>query len=118
MAAAVEAHRAGAQAEAHQAGAQVADQAQEEAAATAVLELHIREAAATTILEWSSSLDQAELTIKDMATNVQTDVQLTDDVEPTMNAQPALVSGFGSPSLFVVFFAALDVREVVRQLRP
>ena len=68
MAAAVEAHRAGVQVE-----VQVADQAQEEAA-TAV-ELHIPEEVATTILEWSSSLDQAELTIKDMATNVPMDVQ-------------------------------------------
>ena len=68
MAAAVEAHRAEVQVE-----VQVADQAQEEAA-TAV-ELHIPEEVATTILEWSSSLDQAELTIKDMATNVPMDVQ-------------------------------------------
>ena len=69
MAAAVEAHRAGVQVE-----VQVADQAQEEAA-TAV-GLHIpEEVVATTILEWSSSLDQAELTIKDMATNVLMDVQ-------------------------------------------
>ena len=68
MAAAVEAHRAGVQVE-----VQVADQAQEEAA-TAV-GLHIPEEVATTILEWSSSLDQAELTIKDMATNVPMDVQ-------------------------------------------
>ena len=68
MAAAVEAHRAGVQVE-----VQVADQAQEEAA-TAV-ELHTQEEVATTILEWSSSLDQAELTIKDMATNVPMDVQ-------------------------------------------
>ena len=97
MAAAVEA----AQAEAHRAGAQVevqvADQAQEEAA-TAV-ELHIQEeVVATTILEWSLSPDQAELTIKDMATNVPMDVQLMDNVEPMISAQLALVNGFGSPS--------------------
>ena len=68
MAAAVEAHRAEVQVE-----VQVADQAQEEAAT--VVGLHIPEEVATTILEWSSSLDQAELTIKDMATNVPMDVQ-------------------------------------------
>ena len=92
VAAQAEAHRAEVQVE-----AQVADQVQEEAA-TAV-ELHIREEeVATTILEWSSLPDLAGLTIKDMATNVLMDVQLMDDVEPTMSAQPVLVNGFGSPS--------------------
>ena len=92
VAAQAEAHRAEVQVE-----AQVADQVQEEVA-TAV-ELHIREeVVATTILEWSSSLDLAALTTKDMATSVLMDVQSMEYVEPTISAQPASVNGFGSLS--------------------